>query len=177
MRLLQFRNKYVAAGVIPLADTNVSELLDSVLKNFKNVQLVDASKVMDWDVFDAAVVNAVLAFGTPKQKAKTIANEILIRLAATTQVDEAIKKLGLTPNSKEAVFYVVGDDSESVVDTVHKLLQFTKTSEKELLTDVEINELQQSYGLTDEQIAAVQAQTRRDAVKLLVIQKIASSMV
>lgn len=176
MRLIEFRNKYVAAAVVEFVNTTASEFMDKVFAEFKNVQLVNPEAVMDWDVFDAAVVNALISFGTQKQKAKTLANEILIRLAATTQVEEAISRAGLKPNSKQCLFYVVDDEPVTASSNANKIIQLAGGRETDLGGDKELSKIIKQYGIDEKQVASVQARNDREAVKLLVIQKIAATM-
>ncbi|MCS7110025.1 MAG: KEOPS complex subunit Cgi121 [Candidatus Caldarchaeum sp.] len=177
MRVVEFRNHFFAAGVVELGKLSADEFVKKVFANFRNVQLIDPDAVISWDVLDAAVVDAMLAFGTQRQKAKTLVNEILLRLAATTQVEEAISKAGLSPASEKALYIVAGEKRETVVETASKIIEMAGGKETTLNENPDIEKIITYYGIDRRQIDAVQAKDRKEAVKLLVIQKMASAMI
>ncbi|MDW8084039.1 MAG: KEOPS complex subunit Cgi121 [Candidatus Caldarchaeum sp.] len=177
MRLLEFRGMFFATGVVEIVKTTAKEFVEEVFAGFKNVQLVKPEIVMDWDVFDAAIVTAMLAFGSQKQKAKTLANEVLLRLAATTQIDDAIAKAGLPPNSREALYVVVADNPEDAVAMARKIVEAAGGVERGLDENPDIEKIVEAYGIEREQLAAVQAKTEKEAVKLLIIQKMSATMI
>ncbi|MCS7133568.1 MAG: KEOPS complex subunit Cgi121 [Candidatus Caldarchaeum sp.] len=177
MRVVEFRNYFFAVGVVELGKLPADEFVKKVFANFRNVQLIDPATVMSWDVIDAAVVDAVLAFGTQMQKAKTLVNEVLLRLAATTQVEEAISKAGLSPGSEKALYVVAGDKRETVVETATKIIEMAGGKETTLNENPDVEEIIKHYGIDRRQIEAVQAKERKEAVKLLVIQRMASAMI
>ncbi|MCS7136743.1 MAG: KEOPS complex subunit Cgi121 [Candidatus Caldarchaeum sp.] len=177
MRLLEFRGMFFATGVVEIVKTTANEFVEEVFAGFKNVQLVKPEIVMDWDVFDAAIVTAMLAFGSQKQKAKTLANEVLLRLAATTQIEDAIAKAGLSPNSREALYVVVADNPEDAAAQASKIVEAAGGVEKGLADNPDIEKIVEAYGIKREQLAAVQAKTEKEAVKLLIIQKMSATMI
>lgn len=176
MRVVKYGRFYCVAGVVKLEKISSSQLVDKVLKTLDNTQFINPEVPFDWDVFDAALVNALLVYGTPRQRARTIPNEVLLRLAATTQLEEAIRRVGVREGLDAAVFLTVSDSINEALDTASKIVELTGK-----LTDLpnragKTEDMIRFYGLDERQLAAVQADSREQAVKMLVIQRMASTI-
>ncbi len=179
MRVVKAGGYYSAAGIIRLKGITASMFVEKILKTYENVQFINPEKLLDWDVFDAAFVNALLVYGTAKQKAKTLANELLLMLAATTQINEAIKRIGVDDSLSDIVYFTVGRSEDEVVELARKVVQLAYGEEVEALPIADedrLNKIIEFYGLSEKQIKAVQAETRYKAVKMLIMQKMASTM-
>ncbi|MEM2238339.1 MAG: KEOPS complex subunit Cgi121 [Candidatus Caldarchaeum sp.] len=179
MRVVKVGDFCFAIGALMLENIDHTTLVEKVVKSVDGVQFIDPEKIFDWDIFDAALVNAVFVYGTHKQKARSLANEVLLRLSATTQLEHAIERVGLREGVKKAIFFTVGSTEEEALELAGKIVHISGCRELELPdTRVEhkIDEVVRFYGLDDRQINAVQAESRHKAVKMLVMQKIASTI-
>ncbi|MEM1942760.1 MAG: KEOPS complex subunit Cgi121 [Candidatus Caldarchaeum sp.] len=176
MRVVHARGFYCAAGVVELMNTSPSELVEEVLRSFENTQLVDPDVVLDWDVFDAAFLNAVIVYGTPYQRAKRVSNEVLLKLAATTQLDEAIRRVGLKENSKRAVFFTVGRSEPQTVQTALRVVELAGRLVDLAPDEGKTERLMNLYGIEEKQLSAVQAENREKAVKMMIMQRMAETL-
>ncbi|MEM4173491.1 MAG: KEOPS complex subunit Cgi121 [Candidatus Caldarchaeum sp.] len=176
MRVVHARGFYCAAGVLELINTSPAELVEKVLRSFENTQLIDPDVILDWDVFDAAFLNAVIVHGTPYQRAKSVSNEVLLKLAATTQLDEAIRRVGLKETSKRAVLFTISRSETQAVQTALKVAELAGR-----LLDLPSDEgktelLMVFYGIEEKQLSAVQAENREKAVKMMIMQRMAETL-
>ncbi|MEM0383621.1 MAG: KEOPS complex subunit Cgi121 [Candidatus Caldarchaeum sp.] len=176
MRVVHARGFYCAAGVLELINTSPAELVEKVLRSFENTQLIDPDVILDWDVFDAAFLNAVIVHGTPYQRAKSVSNEVLLKLAATTQLDEAIRRVGLKDTSKRAVLFTISRSETQAVQTALKVAELAGR-----LLDLPSDEgktelLMVFYGIEEKQLSAVQAENREKAVKMMIMQRMAETL-
>jgi len=179
VRVVKVAGYCFAVGAISLENTSHAAVVERVVKSLDSVQFINPERVFDWDVFDAALVNAVLVYGTAKQKARSLANEVLLRLAATTQLENAINRVGLRDGLKSAVFVAVAASEDEAIRLGRKLVELSGCRELELPAariEDRLDEVVGFYGLDERQISAVQAKTRPEAVKLLVMKKIASTI-
>ncbi|MEM0348835.1 MAG: KEOPS complex subunit Cgi121 [Candidatus Caldarchaeum sp.] len=177
MRVGKVLDLFFAAGVVRLRDKAVQDFVERVRGSVDDAQVFDADSVLDWDVFDAALVNAVLAIRAGRQRARTLSNEVLIRLAATTQISEAIEKVGLNPGCDRAVFLVLGGSLEQVKEEAATVLSLAEGGEIDLPKNPNPTRFAELYGISDKIYKSVQAKTSTEALKLAIMQKIASTLI
>jgi len=178
MRVAKINGFYVVAGKVSLFELTPLELFEKMDNLSENMQFFDPDVFLGWDIFDAAVFNAVLAYGTQKQKARTLANEVLLRLAATTQVEKAFKLIGLKPGMKEVMFFVITNDLDTSMKIAEDFLAKTKSQETPVMGEIDESQISKAveiYGLNPELVGKIQAKNKVDAVKLLIMQRMAST--
>jgi len=176
MRVVKVGGFYFAASVVKLIGVKGRELLTSVLERFSEAQLVNPRLVFDWDVFDAALVDAVLAQESGTMKARTITNEVILRLAATTQFDDAVKIIGVGDEDSSALCFSASTDMQTAVKTVSEIVSMAGGVETDLPApgDEKLRAVMEVYGLNMAQVRAVQANSLEEAVKFLIMQKMAT---
>jgi tRNA threonylcarbamoyladenosine modification (KEOPS) complex Cgi121 subunit len=176
MRIVKVGGFYFAAGVAKLIGVKGRELLTKVLERFNEAQLVNPQMVFDWDVFDAALVNAVMAQDSGTLKARTITNEVLLRLAATTQFDDAVKKVGVGDEDSSALYFTASTEMESAIKAASEIVLMAGGVETELPppSGDKLRAAMGVYGFSTAQVEAVQAKSLEEAVKLLILQKMAT---
>jgi len=177
MRMGKVFDLFFAAGVVWLRDEPADDFVEKVRNVVDDAQVFDADSILDWDVFDAALMNAVLAVRASRQRARTLSNEVLMRLAATTQISEAIAKFGLKPGSKRAVFLVLGNSREQVEEKAAKVLSLAGGEETDLPKNPDQTRFAELYGVTETVYKSVQAKTSIEALKLAIMQKIATTLI
>lgn len=86
MRIIEWDKYEIAIEKVKLQDT--SEIFTKIQKNMQVVS------VKCWEQLAFATISSLQAFRRNTNKAKTITGEILLRLAGTLQIHEAIKRVG-----------------------------------------------------------------------------------
>ncbi|BAJ51100.1 conserved hypothetical protein [Candidatus Caldarchaeum subterraneum] len=177
MRVGKVFDLFFAAGVVWLRDETADDFVEKMRSVVDDAQVFDADSILDWDVFDAALMNAVLAVKASRQRARSLSTEVLMRLAATTQIREAIAKVGLKPGSMRAVFLVVGSSREQVEEKGAKVLSLAGGGETDLPKNPDQTRFEELYGVSEKVYKSVQAKTSIEALKLAIMQKIASTLI
>lgn len=183
LSLLNFGDKWAAAAVHKNVRKNIVNDPAQAIENIKRlgkdviVQIFDGRCVVSVKQIHAAAVAAHFAFKAGSNISKKFELEFLLRLAADTQINRAIKKMGIKPETREVGYCVLSDDREKVVrasSDVARLIGGEPIDENELRSEDKISEAMKFYGITEAEIGAVQARSRADAVLLLILERIAT---
>ncbi len=179
MRVVKVGGFYFAAGVVKLIGVSGRRLLTKVLERYNEAQLVNPQTVLDWDVFDAALVNAVMAQEAGTLKARTITNEVILRLAATTQFDDAVKIVGVGDEDGSALYFTASAEMDSAIKAGSEIVLMAGGVETDLPppSGDKLRAAMQVYRLSTAQVEAVQAKSLEEAVKLLIMQKMATLII
>jgi tRNA threonylcarbamoyladenosine modification (KEOPS) complex Cgi121 subunit len=97
---------------------NLDDML-TLLREMGKFQLMDAGLILNEDHVRFACFEAMRSFEEGCNIASTIQMEILLKAAATTQISEAIARLGATPRSR-ALILVALDAGEEQIESVVK---------------------------------------------------------
>ncbi len=182
MRLYRFRDTYVAFTLLKGFNSeyldDVAALLDSLSGIVKpaEVQLFDADRVVDEEHVEAAIVNAVLSYNSPLRVARSLKVEFLLKLAATDQISEALKRVGLSSSTRRVAVCIFGSDVEHLLKSCDNVAKRLKGEEADF-SDVNsrLDELMQTYDIKAGELENVQAESTPDALKKLLIQRMATS--
>jgi tRNA threonylcarbamoyladenosine modification (KEOPS) complex Cgi121 subunit len=85
------------------------------------VQLFDADTVAGTDHLFFAALNALKSYGQGRGIAQTLDIELLLYVSCQKQIGEAIRRVGLTSETRRVAVVLVGDDEHSVESAVDKL--------------------------------------------------------
>ena len=95
---------------------NIEKLLRSAAEKHPttSVQLVDLDKVPGLRYLTLATVNASKSFHSKQPIAKTLTMEILLYVSGQKQINEALTRVGVTPQTRRVAAIAVGDSSDQV---------------------------------------------------------------
>ena len=134
--------------------SNISAKYASMFKELNNlmkqydvyVQLLDATKVADWDHLYFATFQALYAFKNGYNISKSISVEILLYSAATRQISEAISKLGVGKDSKRIAAVIVSSNIDtglqSLVEAKNALMSFLGCYEDDRVLSINGNKVE-----------------------------------
>ncbi len=137
------------------------------------VQLFNPDILVDWEHFDAALVSAVISF-TSIGLARRLGMEILMRLAATDQATQAISFAGVSDGSHKVGLLVLGGDPEQVGRVSESARQHIDGRCVSLESSADrVEHIAAGYDVRAG--PHIQARDRSEALKLAIIQRIATS--
>jgi tRNA threonylcarbamoyladenosine modification (KEOPS) complex Cgi121 subunit len=141
------------------------------------VQLVDLDKVAGTRYLRLATFSALKSFQSNHAIAKSLAMEILLYIAADRQIGEALKRVGVSSDTKRVAAVVVGK-SKDRISTAATLLSdiLSKENKDDLLDEWSTERLRNVRSLFDIGEKELKAVTRRgekvyEAVERLAIER------
>ncbi len=153
------------------------EVLGGVGKRFPEVcvQLVDLNRVAGSRYLLLAILNAVKSFQSKQPIAKTLSMEILLYVAASRQISEAIKRVGVTGKTGKIAALAVGAKPQEVADAGEFLSQLLKQpSNDELVnqwTQPRIESVRSTFGIGELELKAA---LRKDERVEVAVEKLAT---
>ena len=182
--LTSFGDLWIAAAVYRNPRRTVLADPDAVLERVRElsggdsvVQLFDADPIISLRQIHAAVAAAYLAFRAGTNIARRVEIEVLLRLAADTQIGRALRRIGVREDSRELGAAVMAKDRDEVsriLGKVAALVGGEEVSEEALGDEQKIGEALKFYGIGVEEVETVQAGSRREAALLLVLERMAT---
>ena len=113
--IAEFRNENGLGkdGLISLAQSRDETLLA--------IQLLDASRIVDFNHLLSASQNAVNAWYGGYAKARTLDVEIVVYVSAQRQIGRALDSVGISDGLKTIAVVVIGDDDQTVRNCLDSL--------------------------------------------------------
>jgi len=183
LNMISFSDKWVAASVRKDPRREFLEdpigVLDGVREKNRGVviQIFDASCVVSVKQIHATTVATHLAFKAGTNISRKFEIELLVRLAADTQINRVLDKLGVRSDTEEIGCCVVAGSRDKVLKASKDLLQEIggeEIKESELRSEDRLKKAMEFYGITESEVKSVQAQTRYEAILLLILERIAT---
>lgn len=180
--LAEFEGKWVAAAIyrnpVKEAVRDPTGLLERAGAGGRAVlQVFDAGTVISHIQVHAAAVAAELAFRAGSNVARSLGMEVLVRLAADTQIGRALRKVGVREESGEVGVCAIAEsreEAEKAAEELARLLRGVRMSEEELRAMERVERALRFYGISSE-VEVVQASSRWEAALLLILERISST--
>lgn len=183
MRLASFGDKWVAASVLrnPKRSflANPIGILDS-LRAFNRdavIQVFDARYVVSVRQIHAAAVAAYLAFKAGTNISRKMETELLLRLAADTQIGRVLERLGVREETEEVGLCILANERSSAVriaEDLAKAVGGTEVDDDYLGREERLARAIEFYGIEMAEIESVQARDRAEAILILILERIAT---
>jgi len=183
LSLTRFGDRWVMAGVCRGIRGEVLREPLKVLEDLKalgedfSAQIFDAEPIISLRQIHAAAVAAYLSFKAGVNISKRLEIEFLLRLAADTQIDRALEKIGVKPNSKEVGFCIFADNRERVIEVgkaALRILGGETLTDTELGAEERVRNALKFYGIDESELENVQADSWFQAALLLILERIAT---
>jgi len=142
-----------------------------------DLQFFDAQLIATQEHLYFAALNALRAFKNKTNISKTPAMETMLYASAQRQIQKAIQRCGIKPQTKNVATVIIGDDPtqlETMVEAIslcvggqpdEKVLEISKLKEQKIT---------KTYQIEDEELKAVMKnQNHAEAVFNLVIERVA----
>lgn len=140
---------------------NVEEILRTTQEKLPEVcvQLVDLRKVAGSRHLFLATYNALKSFNSKQSISRTLSMEILLYVSANRQINEALKRAGITDDTQEIAAIAVGPSHEAVAAARDLLELLVDTRSRDELLDSwpasRIEAVRRNYGIGSEELTAV----------------------
>lgn len=140
------------------------EDVGSVIKNVEakypnvSVQLVDLDRVPGSQYLSAALLNALKSFNSRKPIARSLAMEVLLFIAAKRQINEAMKMIGVSKDTRRTAAIIISDSTEESTAAGNFLSEILNLSFDDGLLDmwseVRISAVRRTFNIGSKELKA-----------------------
>ena len=141
-----------------------------------SVQFFTAELVATWQHLYFAVLNALLAFINERNISKSVAMEIMLYASAQRQIRKAIQFIGIKRNCANVAVVIIGanpDSVKTVLSAVSKCVGVEPDETVLELTNEKTRSIRKAFGISAEELEAVDKKNVKQALVNLVIERIA----
>jgi len=178
--LESFSQHLTIAGFRDVRIENVDKFFQTVKDKTGNtcVQFFDASLIAGWEHLRFAALNALNAFKCKTNISSNLAMETLLYASAQRQIKEAVKVMGIKPNTNRVAVLVLTEkrrQSPIVLKAVSKLLEGARDDSVVDLTDDKMTGLKRLFEISSNELEAKKdhPDAEKQALTDLVIEHIA----
>lgn len=140
-------------------------------------QFFDAKLVATWQHLYFAVLNALTAFKNRENISKSLEVEIMLYASAQSQIQKAIRLLGIHRDSSDIAVVIIGEEPErlkSALSTVAKHINAQSDETALELTEEKMAAIQKVFKISDEELKTVRKKDdMKKAFVNLVIERVA----
>jgi tRNA threonylcarbamoyladenosine modification (KEOPS) complex Cgi121 subunit len=142
-----------------------------------SVQFVDLDKVPGSRYLFLATLNALKSFHSSQPVSKTLSMEILLFVSANRQIDEAIRLVGMTPDTKKTAAVLVAESEKEASGAAELLSQVLKQNSSDALLDhwstERIENVLSLYGIGSKELKAAlrNSEPKAQAIERLAIER------
>ena len=141
-----------------------------------SVQFFDADLVATWQHLYFAVLNALVAFKNERNISKSLAMEVMLYASAQRQIRKALQLIGVKSASVNVAVVIVGVNPDSVraaVSAVSKRVGVEPDETVLELTREKTQLIRKAFGISTEELEAVDEKDAAQALVNLVIERTA----
>lgn len=141
-----------------------------------NIQFFDADLIATQQHLYFAVLNALQAFKNKTNLSKTPAMETMLYASAQRQIQRAIERCGIKPQTKKMALTIIGDDPTQIAGALEEVTKNVGNAidEKVLeMTKSKAAKIRRAFEITDEEIKTVTENSKEKAIANLVIERVA----
>lgn len=141
------------------------------------VQFFNASFIASWQHIFFAVINAKLSFKNQKNISRSIDIETLLFASAQNQINKAIEKIGIKPDTQNVAIVIVAKEEEQIPEVLlnitkyigsnpdETIIGFSNEKQKKILKKFEISKNEIESVIKDDNII--------EAIKDIIIERMA----
>jgi len=135
-------------------------------------QLLDAERVAGWEHLYMATVNAVKAFQSGYNIARSLSVEVLLYVSCRDQIAEAIRLVGISPETKGVALLILAEDAEECLKAYERASRLLGEEDDSLLEvdEVKLRRLMELHEISEEEVEAVGGPRAR-AITLLLVER------
>ncbi len=135
-------------------------------------QLFDADMVAGWEHLYLATVNAVRAFQSGYNIARSLSMEVLLYVSCRDQIAEAIRLVGVSSETERAALLVLAEDEEECLKAYGRASRLLGEEDDSLLEvdEAKLRRLMELHEISEEEVEAIGG-PRAEAVTLLLVER------
>lgn len=151
-------------------DTLIKEVGETTSPHI--AQLFDADRVAGWEHLYLAAANAVRAFQSGYNIARSLAVEILLYVSCRDQIVEAIELVGISPETERIALLILTEDEEEGLKAYERASKLLGEEDDFILqvNERKMRRLMELYSISEEELEAV-GEPRARALTLLLVER------
>ena len=141
-----------------------------------DIQFFEAELIATQEHLYFAVLNALQAFKNKTNLSKSLAMEAMLYASAQRQIQKAIIRVGIKPQTHNMAIVIVGDDPrqiEAALETVTKNVGIEPDDSVLDLTKSKEAEIKKTFEITEEELKVLQNGNQNKAITNIVIERVA----
>jgi tRNA threonylcarbamoyladenosine modification (KEOPS) complex Cgi121 subunit len=177
----EFKRHVAITGFRGVEIRNIEEFFRAVHREKSpnvDTQFFDAAHIATWQHLYFAALNALTAFENNENFSNSLTMEMLLYASAQHQINNAMKLVGISPDSREIAVLIIGEDRDAVnstFKTVSKLVAAESDDSVLKLIDSKGKTVKEIFGISDTEIKTVSknAGLEEESLVNLVIERMA----
>jgi len=144
-------------------------------QNF-DIQFFDADLTATQEHLYFAVLNALRAFANKTNLSKSPAMETMLYASAQRQIQKAIERSGIKPESRNMSVVIIGDDPKQIEKALEAVSESVGSKPDETvleLTKPKCAKIMKAFGISGEEMKTVDGGDEKKAITDLVIERMA----
>jgi tRNA threonylcarbamoyladenosine modification (KEOPS) complex Cgi121 subunit len=141
-----------------------------------DIQIFDAELIATQEHLYFAVLNALQAFKNKTNLSKSPAMETILYASAQRQIQRAIERCGIKPQTKNMALIIMGDDPKQIknaLDTVTKSVGSEPDGSVLEMTKIKEAKIRKVFEISNEELKILEIGNQKKAMANLVIERVA----
>jgi tRNA threonylcarbamoyladenosine modification (KEOPS) complex Cgi121 subunit len=141
-----------------------------------DIQFFDAELIATYEHLYFAVLNALVAFKDKVNRSKSPAMETLLYASAERQIQKAIERSGINPQTNNLAVTIIGEDPIQIQSTLESLTRCVGSMPDESvlkMTKVKETKIRKAFGIQTVEMKILQNSEPKEAIVNLVIEQMA----
>ena len=180
LQYIQEHGKYVEITGYQNITFNLAEayLKANRKQNSQNteIQFFDADTIATQEHLTFAILNALAAFKNKTNLSKTPAMETMLYASAQRQIQKAIERCGIKPETKNMALIIIGDDPKQIGDALEEVTKSVGSNPEASVLQMTKNKevkIKKIFEITDQELKTVENGAPEKAIVNLVIERVA----
>ena len=141
-----------------------------------DIQFFDAELIATQEHLYFAVLNALQAFKNKTNLSKSPAMETMLYASAQRQIQKAIERCGIKPQTKSMALIIVGEDLKQIGDALEEVTKSVGSDPDVSVLGMTKNKetkIKKAFEITDQELKTVEDGSPEKAIADLVIERVA----
>ena len=141
-----------------------------------DIQFFDAELIATQEHLYFAILNAVLAFKNKTNHSKSPAMETILYASAQHQIQRAIERCGIKPQTKNIALIIIGEDPKQIQDALQAVTKCVGSEPDESvleMTKAKEEKIKKTFEITDTELRTLETGNQKKAIANLVIERVA----
>ena len=141
-----------------------------------DIQFFDAELIATQEHLYFAVLNALQAFKNKTNLSKSPAMETMLYASAQRQIQKAINRAGIKPQTQNMALIIVGDDPKQIENALKAVTKSVGSEPDEKVLDLTKNKedkIKEAFEITDQELRVLENANQEKSIINLVIERVA----
>lgn len=141
-----------------------------------NIQFFDAELIATQEHLHFAALNAMQVFENKTNLSKSTAMETMLYASAQHQIQRAIERCGIKPQTKSMALIIIGEDPKQIEKALDAITRSVGSEPNESVLEMTKNKeikIKKAFGITEKELTIMQNGNHKKAIVNLVIERVA----